>query len=133
MKSEFFVPQDRVSGRDRFKTGTPPQNRRKSRALNFYKIPAELDLDLAKTKANWTAWAMVRALYEAWFRIGSHPNHPNPFSLAACDTKKWGLSRMQKHRALELLLKTSWVLVDRSDPNNPLVTLTWLPIYKSYA
>jgi hypothetical protein len=130
MNSKFFVPQNPVLGRDQFKTGGRFQKQCKLPALNFYKIPAQLDLDLAKTQANWPVWAMVRALYEAWFRTGSHPNHPNPFPLTACDTKKWGLSRLQKHRALEFLIKTSWIIVDRCDPKNPLVTLIWLPLYK---
>jgi hypothetical protein len=128
MKSEFFVPPKSVLGRDGFKAGGRLQKQRKS--LDFYRTPAQVDLDLAKIKANWPVWALVRALYEAWFRTGRHPNHLNPFPLAACDTKKWGLSRLQKHRALEVLIKTGWILVDRSDPKTPLVTLTWLPLYK---
>jgi hypothetical protein len=131
MKSEFFVrPKSTGSAGDGSKPGAQGQKQRKSRYLTFYNIPAQLDLDLAKTKAPWPTWAMVRALYEAWFRTGFHPKHPNPFPLAACDTEKWGLSRMQKSRALEFLVKTGWILVDRSDPKNPLVTLIWLPLYK---
>jgi hypothetical protein len=97
-------------------------------ALKFYKLPAQLDRDLINAKTNWAVWAMVRALYEAWF-AGGYPNHPNPFPLRLCDTKKWGLSRMQKHRSLEFLVKTGWILVDKSDPKNPSVTLTWQPRY----
>ena len=97
--------------------------------LEFYKFPGQLDRDLVALKANWTVWALVRALYEAWFTLG-YPIHPNPFPLAACDTKKWGLSRWQRSRALQVLTKTGWVLLDQRNPKKPLVTLAWQPLHK---
>src|SRR5262245_2364898 len=88
LPEEYFKARQEVG-----KNGDKPAKPRPGRGpLKFYKFPAQLDRDLVAAKANWTVWAMIRALYEAWFTAGTYPNHPNPFPLAACDTKKWGLS-----------------------------------------
>lgn len=126
-----FDPKNLTLGPECFKTQLSGGLRReKTPRLKFYKVPAQLDLDLAKAKANWTVWAMVRALYETWFRAGTYQQHPNPFPLAECDTRAWELTRLQKHRALEFLIKTGWIIMDRRDPKNPLVALAWLPLYR---
>jgi hypothetical protein len=67
---------------------------------------------------------MARVISEAWYRNGHHQSHANSFPLALCYTEKWGLSRSQKHRSLRFLIKLGWILVDRSDPKNPTITMT---------
>jgi hypothetical protein len=93
--------------------------------MQFCKVPAQLDLDLVKTKANWTAWAMVRALSEAWYRNGHHQHHSDSFPLESCDLEKWGLkNRMQRYRAFKFLLGIGWIQIDRSNPQEPLIVMT---------
>jgi len=72
---------------------------------------------------------MVCALTETWFNIGFHEHHPNPFPLRFCEATKWGLTRKQKSRALQFLIRIQLIEVDRSGPQNPSVTLTWEPRY----
>jgi hypothetical protein len=133
-----FDPANLVLGEDYLLArGASAKNQRPAKSpiakasLKFYKFPAQLDRDLVAVKANWTVWAMVRALYETWFTLRTYPNHPNPFPLAACDTKKWGLSRWQRSRALRVLTKTGWILLDQRNPKKPLVALAWQPFHKS--
>jgi hypothetical protein len=94
----------------------------------FYKIAPRLALDLARVKAPWSVWAMMCILFEAWYNTGYRSNHLNPFPLSKCDFKKWGLSRVQKHRALELLTDLGWISIDQSNPKEPLVTLLQPPL-----
>jgi len=123
---EAYLPARGASGRNEGPANSPSAKA----SLKFYKLPAQLDRDLAAVKANWTVWAMVRALYEAWFTLGTYPDHPNPFPLAACDSKKWGLSRWQRSRALRALTKTGWILLDQRNPKKPLLALAWQPLHR---
>jgi hypothetical protein len=101
------------------------KGKRTASALQFFKVPAQLDLDLAKAKADWATWAMVRAISEAWFRNGHHQNHTNSFPLALCDTGKWGINnRTQRGRALKFLIKVGWIQVDRKNPQKPWIIMT---------
>jgi hypothetical protein len=92
--------------------------------MKFCKVPVQLDLDLARTGANGATWAMSRAISEAWYRNGYRHNHPDSFPLATCDLEKWGITKMQKSRALSFLTKLGWIQMDRRSPKNPLVIMT---------
>jgi hypothetical protein len=97
---------------------------KRQKPIQFYKVPAQLGLKLAQAKAGWALWAMVLAISEAWYRNGHHQSHPNTFPLVDVDTEKWGINRSQKHRSTKFLIKIDWIIVDRSDPKNPLITMT---------
>jgi len=97
----------------------------------FIQISMGLCHKLADEKASWVARALVDALTETWFNTGRHNRHLNPFPLELCDTRKWGLSRMQKSRALKFLAKAKLIAVDRRDPKEPWVTLAWADRYPS--
>jgi hypothetical protein len=99
----------------------------------FIQLSLGLCHKLADEKIGWAAFAMICALTETWFNTGRHRQHLNPFRLDLCDTRKWGLTRMHKCRALKFLAKVRLVAVDRRDLNNPLVTLAWEPRYPAKA
>jgi hypothetical protein len=84
---------------------------------------------LADEKANGPARILVDALTETWFNTGRHNRHLNPFPLESCDTAKWGLTRLQKFRALKFLAGVKLVAVDRRNPEGPWVTLAWVDRY----
>jgi hypothetical protein len=105
-----------------------PQSR-KSRPIPFLKFRLPLWHKLVEQNAGRSVWAMVGALCEAWFKGGRPSKHPNPFPLSSVDTEKWGMVGYQRCRALQFLIQTHLVVVNRSDPQNPLITLTWEPLY----
>ena len=84
---------------------------------------------LADEKASGTARTLVDALTETWFNTGRHNRHLNPFPLELCDTGKWGLTRMQKSRALKFLARVKLIAVNRRDLEEPWVTLAWVDRY----
>jgi hypothetical protein len=98
-------------------------------------IQHSLDLchKMADDKAGWATWALVNALTETWFNTGRHNRHLNPFPLELCDVREWGLTRMQKSRALRFLVRVKLIAVDRRDPKEPFVTLAWVDRYPSDA
>jgi hypothetical protein len=100
----------------------------KKSGIEFLKLDPITLRKLAHTHARWIAWTTFFALSEAWFTSGICTGHLNPFPLSTVDTKKWGLNRMQKFRALRFLMKNHFIAIDRSDPKNPSVTLLWLPL-----
>jgi hypothetical protein len=95
----------------------------------FIQISLGLWHKLADDKASGAVWTIVGALSETWFNTGRHKQHLNPFPLKLCDTGKWGLTRLQKFRALNFLARVRLIAVDRRNPKNPLVTLAWVPRY----
>jgi hypothetical protein len=86
---------------------------------------------LADEKASGTVRTLVDALTETWFNTGRHNRHLNPFPLELCDTGEWGLTRLQKCRALKFLVRVKLIAVDRRDPKEPFVTLAWVNRYPS--
>jgi hypothetical protein len=88
---------------------------------------------LAHEKASGTARTLVDALTETWFNTGRHNRHLNPFPLELCDAGKWGLTRMQKSRALRFLVRVKLIAVDRRNPKEPFVTLAWVDRYPTDA
>lgn len=98
----------------------------RSRKAGFLQFSTVFLLRLRLEKAPCIVWAMVWALSEAWFTAGLHGQHPNPFPLARVDTQKWRLDRWQKRRALQFLVKRRLVELDRTDPQNPKVSLAWV-------
>lgn len=80
---------------------------------------------LADEKASGTVRTLIDALTETWFKMGLYDQKLNPFPLNQCDTAEWGLTPMQKCRALKFLIRKRLIELDRSDPRRPLVKLTW--------
>jgi hypothetical protein len=113
------------------KTPPPPSKkeapRAKERKIEFLKLDLAPLSRLAHRDAPGTAWKMFCALSEAWFGTGICMRHLNPFPLSIVNTQKWSLSRMQKSRALRFLAQNRFIAIDRREPENPLVTLLWLP------
>jgi hypothetical protein len=95
----------------------------------FIQISLGLCHKLTDEKASGPVRTMVDALTETWFNTGRHNRHLNPFPLELCDTGKWGLTRMQKSRALKFLARVKLIAVDRRDPEKPRVTLAWVDRY----
>jgi hypothetical protein len=105
-----------------------PERKKKSRA-QFIQVPLAICHKLVDEKANRFIWAMVCALSETWFTTGRHNQHLNPFPLDRCAAEKWGLTRLQKFRALKFLTRIRLIAVNRRNPKTSLVTLTWVPRY----
>ena len=84
---------------------------------------------LADERAYGAVRVLVDALTETWFNTGRHRRHLNPFPLNLCDTEKWGLTRFQKFRALKFLARVKLIAVDRRDPQEPWIILTWVDRY----
>ena len=101
--------------------------KKRRRADRFFRMTPAFCLKLCEEKVPWTVWAMVCALYEAWYASGWYDQHPNPFPLGMVDVSKWGLHRRQKSRAMQVLIRAHLVKVDQTDPKHPLVTLAWEP------
>ena len=101
----------------------------KTSNAEFIKHSLGLCHKLADEKASGTARTLVDALTETWFNTGRHNRHLNPFPLQLCDTGKWGLTRMQKSRALKFLARVKLIAVKRRDLEEPWVTLAWVDRY----
>jgi len=96
--------------------------------VGFLQFSIPFLLRLRLEKAPCIVWTMVWALSEAWFITGLGSEHLNPFPLAAIDTEKWKLPRNRKSQALRFLERTRLIKVDRSEPRNPKVTLSWVQL-----
>jgi hypothetical protein len=108
---------------DRLKGGKKPGPEKKT-GFRFIRIPLKACRKLAEEDS---VFAMFCALYEAWFTTGRKDEHPNPFPLSHSDTGKWGLTRMQKSRALKSLIRTGLITVSQRNPKKLLIRLTWEP------
>ena len=129
---EFWFTEEQVQAAYAARTakdGKKKPHPEKESKAGFLKLSIPLWRKLVDDKAGRNVWAMVGALYEAWFTTGLHLQHPNPFPLARVDVKRWGLDRRQKHFALKFLAQIRLVDIDRSNPENPMVTLAWAPLY----
>jgi hypothetical protein len=136
-KSEFTHPFDParfrlseeylVSHFDGEKKSEAAEARRHSNrpGFKFCQFPVLVLNALITQKANWTAFAVLMALYELWF---THPNHYNPVELTSRKLRRFGLSKGQKYRGLKSLEKSGQISVERRARKNPLVTLNWLPL-----
>jgi hypothetical protein len=122
---DFITPIEEIPEKD----GAPKPRRKKESRARFAKIPMWVWHKLADARASGAATIMTIALWETWFNTGFHEHHPNPFPLRLCDVTKWRLTRMQKSRALKFLVKIQQIEIDRTDSENPLVTLLWEPRY----
>ena len=105
----------------------------KESRTEFLKLSIGFCHKLADEKIAGPALTLVFALMETWFNTGRHNRHLNPFPLELCDTGRWGLTRMQKSRALKSLVRVKLITVDRNDPKEPWVTLAWEDRYPSKA
>jgi hypothetical protein len=124
------MPADFCTGRDGDKNQAV-RRYKKQVWVKWYKCEATvLDRAFATTRARRNAWSLVAvlmALYELWF---TDLDKRNPVKLTSYNLQRFGLSRNQKHRALQILEKAGLISVDRKPRKNPLVTMTWLPVRK---
>jgi hypothetical protein len=125
---EFRLSPEKVAELQKMMAKASAPHKKKLGA-EFVLLPLTVCRKLADEKANGAARTMIDALLEAWFNTGRHRQHFNPFPLDLCDTQKWGLTRMQRSRALKFLARIRLITVDRPDLLGPLVTLTWVPRY----
>ena len=130
---DFWATAEQVKAHQVREYGKKKPRPRQETKVGFLKVDVALWHRLVEDKSGWKAWAMVGALYEAWFTTGIYSQHPNPFPLARTDSTRWGLNKQQKYQALKFLIRIRLIDVDRSDPKNPLVTLAWVPRYSPRA
>ena len=128
----FAISEEQLKESSARQSNKKPGREKKFNA-EFILISLAMCHKLADEKASGSVRTMVDALSETWFNTGRHKQHLNPFPLELCDGEKWGLTRMQKSRALKFLTRIRLIAVDRSDPKNPLVTLAWVPRYSPKA
>jgi hypothetical protein len=99
--------------------------------VKWYKLEAPVfDRAFATKEAKRNAWSVLTvlmALYELWF---TDLDKRNPVTLTSYNLQRFGLSREQKYRALEILEEAQLVSVNRTNGKNPQVTMTWLPLRK---
>jgi hypothetical protein len=94
--------------------------------FTFYQLPVAVLDALIEQHAGWRELAVLCALYEIWF---VHPNHHNPVQLSSYTLRRFGISRWQKWKALQVLEKTKQIRVERMGKGkNPKVTLNWLRV-----
>jgi hypothetical protein len=79
---------------------------------------------LCQKRRNHTPLGVLFILQELWFTGFKR----NPVKLTTCALRKFGISRLRKYRALQLLEEGGFISVERTPGKNPLVTMTWLPI-----
>jgi hypothetical protein len=131
---DLWATDEEVKAHLARKDGNKKPRPKKESKVGFLKFDVPFLHKLIDDKAGRAVWAMVCALQEAWFTTGIYSQHLNPFPLSAVEMERWGLKyRIQKHRALEFLIRTRLINVDRRDPKNPLVTLAWVPLYQPKA
>jgi hypothetical protein len=127
LPEDFFDARqsgDRIG--DREAKATEVRRYGKRPGFQFCQFPVSVLDALIAQRANWTAFAVLAALYELWF---TNPNHHNPVELTSYNLRRFGLSRQQKWRALWVLEKSKQITVERmGNGKNPLVTLNWLPL-----
>jgi len=126
--TRFRLPEDYLASRfDREKKSESAEVRRHGNrpGFKFCQFPVSVLNALIMQKVNWTAFAVLVALYELWF---THPNHYNPVELTSRKLRQFGLSKGQKYRGLKSLVKSGQISVERRTRKNPLVTLNWLPL-----
>jgi hypothetical protein len=99
--------------------------RRRAKKDEFCQIPFRVVVDIMKTGSPPPrVLGVLAALYEHWFRNCRY----NPVKLTSAALRKYGVTRMQKSRALKFLEKSGCVWIDHSSGKNPWVTLKWLEL-----
>jgi hypothetical protein len=131
---DFWATDEEVKAHLARKEGKKKLWPKRDSKIGFLKFDVPFLHKLIDDKAGRAVWAMVCALQEAWFTTGIYSRHPNPFPLSVVDMERWGFKhRTKKRRALEFLIRTRLINLDRRDPRKPLVTLAWVPIYEPEA
>lgn len=106
---------------------SPVRRYKKQGKVKWYRLEASvLDQAFATADARRNAWsilAILMALFELWY---TDSNHRNPVALTSYNLQRFGLTRWQKYRALQILEGAKVIIVDRTAGKNPLITLTWL-------
>ena len=125
----FRIPESLLASRQKVNPARAKAPRRipKTDRLRFYQFPTEVLGDisqLAIQNATPAPLLVLFALYQLWFTSFCH----NPVKLTTRGVEKYGLSRQQKYRALELLEETGHITVRRECGKNPKVTLNWLQL-----
>jgi hypothetical protein len=100
-----------------------PKLKRFPKGMKFIPISLAVWDRLLELKGDWLVWAVVRALYQAWF---TDPNHHNPVTLTTYSLREFGITRWQKYRALAQLenVKLVTVMQDQTQTNLK-VRLEW--------
>ena len=123
--SEFEINPDQIpapkSGKRRTRPGKP------IRKLKFYLFPPDiLEAVFSKFGPSYTSAAAIgilMALYESCYL---DPQHGIKIRLTSKALSRFGIDRMQKWRALQMLVRANIVTLDRANGKNPYVTAHWL-------
>jgi hypothetical protein len=128
--SDLWISEEQVRVHlARKKDGKRKSRLKKKPRIDFLKVSVALAHKLHDEGVSGSTWAMVMALTEAWYTTGFCSQHLNPFPLSVLDPKRWGFTRKQKSRTLQLLTRIHLIHIDRQELNNPQVTIAWEPRY----
>ena len=123
--SEFEIPPDQIPAPEAGKRRTKPA--KPIRKLKFYLFqPHILEAVLTRFGLSTTSAAalgILMALYELRYL---DPQHRIKIRLTTKELQRFGISRMQKRRALQMLVNAKLVTLDRTNGKNPQVTAHWL-------
>jgi hypothetical protein len=126
---DFWVSEEQIQASQAAKDGkNRPQPTHKPPTKSrfkgeFSKVPNVVWEALFNGNASSSAWKLVLALQELWFR---HPNHYNPVRFTTTHAQSFGFSRFQKYRALSELERLGQITVHSAgNGKNPWVTLRW--------
>ena len=98
--------------------------RKPKREIEFYPFLGHV-VD-ALIRANYApAWTLAAVIYKTWYR---GYKKLNPVLVTSAILAKYGLTRHQKSRALEILEDSGQYIVERSANRNPLVMMKWIPV-----
>lgn len=103
-----------------------PVAKKPKRKLQFYKFPVRVMESVLEKYGSAQAgpcFAILLVLYEAWYLDFKHRHK---IRLSSTDLARYGVSKDQKRRALEMLVKANIVTIDGTVGKNPWVTCHWL-------
>jgi hypothetical protein len=96
--------------------------RKAKKGIEFYQFPIDILKQLAEGNP---ALLVAMAVYKGWFESFKRRN---PVKLTSAMLAEFGLSKDQKYRALKVLSKNPYFIVERSDRRNPLITMKWISL-----
>jgi hypothetical protein len=123
--SEFEIDPDQIPAPKPRKRRT--KSAKPSRKLKFYLFPPDI-LEAVITRfgpssTSAAALVILMALYESCYL---DPQHRIKIRLTSKELERFGIGRMQKWRALQMLAAANIVTLDRTNGKNPCVTAHWL-------